>query len=268
MKKLGNLLRYSFLDLTARRSLWAILGVCALFTFQVRGCLGGNYQIDGRTLEGAAVAEYIGRIMFHGMAGGALFLAALLSMGILSRDKEDGTRTYMLSRAITRPQYLAGRLGAIALFATAIMLVLHGVIWLTLVFKAGIAPEGYMTASLLCGLNIVLIVLLTALLSLALPDWLAAILVLLVVVVSFFAEGFHAVMTSDMAAHVMPEGGLDVSVWLLMWPKIYGWQAFSSAITSGREFHYLGPVHPIWNILLYIAGVVGLLWWRFEREEI
>ena len=84
--------------------------ICAIFIFLVRGCYHGEYMVNGQELEAGKIVIMVSKITFHVIAFGVMFLAALLSMRVFRRDRDDGTQSCILSKPITRWQYVAGKI--------------------------------------------------------------------------------------------------------------------------------------------------------------
>jgi len=105
-----NIAKYTISDEVHQRSFLVLFALSVLFVFFVRGCYQGNYIINGRELQVEAIVGTVSRITFHMIAAGMLLLAALFSMRVFRHDWENGMQTCILSKPITRVQYVLGKL--------------------------------------------------------------------------------------------------------------------------------------------------------------
>jgi len=143
-----NIAKYTISDEVHQRSFLVLFALSILFVFFVRGCYQGNYIINGRELQVEAIVGTVSRITFHMIAAGMLLLAALFSMRVFRHDWENGMQACILSKPITRVQYVLGKLFGLWLLSSFFMLVLHAVIFLTVFLQLKIWMPGYL--GLLC----------------------------------------------------------------------------------------------------------------------
>jgi len=171
MKKTGVTIAaiawWTIIDEFRQRSVLILFAACAAFLFVTRGCYQGSYVVNGEALDAATI---VSQATFHVVAAGVMMLAALMAMRIFKRERDDGTQAYLLSRPIARWHYLAGKVAGLWLGSTASMLALHGVLCLMAFLSAHAVSPGYLTASLLCSVNLLLVVLAVMALSLWIPD--------------------------------------------------------------------------------------------------
>ncbi len=260
---------YTLRDQVRQRSFYILLAVCIFFVYSIRGCYGGSYTINGEELDSAALAATATQAAFHVIANASLLIAALLSMNVLSRDHSDGSAVLFLSRAVTRWSYVLGRVLGTWGVSFLFMFALHGSLFLLTLSQTGEATPGYLTASLLCSLNLLFIVLCVALLSLFLPDFLAALISLGIAGVSYVSDSVHAVMNSEMLqGNLPPELDQAPALWRVAWPKIMLLQQAASSFMGEVHFANMGPLHPAANLTLYVLLLGGLLIFAFSRREI
>jgi ABC-type transport system involved in multi-copper enzyme maturation permease subunit len=271
MRKFKKIVLYTIADIMNHRSVYVALAFCILFVLLLRGCFHGPIMINGQEMDPAVIAEHLSRVAFHLIAGGALMIACLLSMRLLGRDREDGTAVMMLSRPVRRAEYLAGRVAGLWGVSCLFMLLLQLTVVLLSVFRAGGALPGYVPASLLCCLNLLFITVFVCLLSLLLPEFLAAAVAFLVITVSFISESAFHVMQSDLLKAALGnevEVEVTVSLWRSLFPKVAGLQYYASSLLGNEPYQSMGPVSPVLNIALYTALLAGVLLWRFRHEEL
>ncbi|MBD3315844.1 MAG: ABC transporter permease subunit [Chitinivibrionales bacterium] len=270
MKALGRIVGYAFMDIINHRGVYIALGAGILFLVVMRGCYGGAYTVNGREVDELTVAWHVSKVAFHIVAAGGLLVAAMISMRLLRSDRDEGTTTYMLAGPVTRAQYVLGRMLGLWLVCFALVFVLHVTILLLTLAKAGGAMPGYLTASVVCSLNLLLMVLLVGLLSLVLPDFIAGLVGVGVAGVSFVSDLVHRVMQNEAVRQSVPPGVFDgdVAVWRIVFPKFGGLQYYAASLIGESGFRSMGLLHPAVNVVLYVLVIAAVLVWRFRSEEI
>jgi ABC-type transport system involved in multi-copper enzyme maturation permease subunit len=276
MKKTGATIAaiawWTITDEFRQRSVLIFFAACAAFMFVMRGCYQGSYVVNGEALDAATI---VSQATFHVVAAGVMLLAALMAMRIFKRERDDGTQAYLLSRPIARWHYLAGKVAGLWLGSAASMLALHGVLCLMAFLNAPVVIPGYLTASLLCSVNLLLIVLAAMALSLWIPDFLAFLAILGVGVVSFIGHGVEAAVQNPVVQSAMQQSGTQGAhgvpwwkvAWVL-WPKLGGLQVTASSLIGGESFSAGAMVNPLVNVVVYCCVLGALCYTGFSREEI
>jgi len=269
---IATLAWWTILDEFRQRSVVIFFAACAAFLLVMRGCYQGSYVVNGDALDAAAL---VSQATFHVIAAGVMLLAALLAMRIFKRERDDGTQAYLLSRPIARWHYLVGKVAGLWLGSAASMLALHGVLCLMAFLNAHVVSPGYLTASLLCSVNLLLVVLAVMALSLWIPDFLAFLAILGVWVVSFIGHGVEAAAQNPMIQAAMQpssaQGAHGVPWWKvvwLLWPKLGGLQVTASSLIGGESFSAGALVNPLVNVLVFCCVLGALSYIGFSREEI
>ena len=162
MKNLLKITGYTLRDQTRHKSFYVLLGLSILFVLMIRGCYTGQYVINGKQLDNLTVAWHVSKIVFQVTASGMFLIVILLSMKIFSKDQEDGSQVLFLSRPVSRRQYIFGRIAGTWLLCLVFMLILHTTIFLTVWIKTGTPIHGYLTASLVCSINLLFIAVLVS----------------------------------------------------------------------------------------------------------
>jgi hypothetical protein len=269
---IATLTWWTVLDQFRQRGVVIFVAACAAFLFVVRGCYQGSYVVNGEPL---AAATLVSQATFHVIAAGVMMFAALLAMRIFTRERDDGTQAYLLARPIARWHYLAGKVAGVWLGSAASMFALHGVLSLMAFLNAhGVSP-GYLTASLLCSVNLLLVVLAVMALSLWIPDFLAFLAIVGVGVISFIGHGVETVAQHPMVQSALPQAGAPgvhgvpwwKAAWIL-WPKLGGLQVAASSLIGGEAFSAGALVHPLVNVVVYCCVFGALCYLGFSREEI
>ena len=248
--------------------------MCVVFVFLIRGCYQGNYMVNGEALDAGTIVGAVSKMTFHFIAVVVMLIAALLSMRVFKRDRDEGMQSSILSKPITRRQYVVGKVLGLWVLSTFFMFILHAIIFLTVSVNLNVVMPGYLAAALLCSFNLLFVVVAVLLLSLLMPDIVAFLCVLGIGVISFVADGIFAISHSPMAQAMIQQPGSpsDWTGWRVvyyLWPKLSGTQHFASSFIGGSEgLHGFGSIYPLINILIYglILGV--LLFWRFRNEDI
>jgi ABC-type transport system involved in multi-copper enzyme maturation permease subunit len=205
---------------------------------------------------------------FHIIGGGVLLIAAVLSMNLYSRDREDGTTQYMLSKPLDRAAYVFGRAAGVWLVSFGFMFVLHLTIFLITLLSAGGTMPGYLAASAVCSVNLLLMVLMVCLFSLFMPDFAAAFLGIGITGISFVSDIIFQVTQSQLFQQVSGGTAVHVAAWRMAWPKVASVQSFAVSLIDGKPFHVMGPVHPLVNMLLYGILATVLLAVVFRKREV
>jgi ABC-type transport system involved in multi-copper enzyme maturation permease subunit len=267
--------RYTLADEVRHKSFLIMFAVCALCVFLIRGCFQGNYMVNGQPLDTGTVAGYLSIAAFHVIGAGVMVIAALLSMRIFRRDRNEGTLSCILSKPIARRQYVMGKIIGIWIVSVLFMFILHGIVFLiTSINLHAFVPE-YLAASLICSLNLLFVVISVLLLSLLMPDIVAFLCVLGVGVAGFVADGIAAASHSQMAQAMMRQPGAgphsDLTWWKVvyyLWPKLLGVQQSASSLIRSEQSHGFGPLYPLMNVVLYCLILGALLFRRFRSEDI
>lgn len=271
-KKMNNLFKitvYTLRDQMRHKSFYVLLAVSVLFVLLIRGCYEGNYTVNNQKVDNVTVAFYASKIAFHIIACGMFLLVAMLSMRIFSRDQSDGSTVLFLSRSVNRWQYVFGRVFGTWSLSFLFMFILHLTIFLTAWSKTGGRIPGYLTASCICSINLLFVAILVCLLSLFMPDFIAGIATMGLIVVGFISDGIYLVMQNKMVQSALQENvTTEPALWRIIYPKISLLQHYAVSFIDKGEFHSMGPVHPIINVFLYTLIAAGILIWSFNRREI
>jgi len=260
---------YTILDQMRSKSFYVLLGIAVFFVLLIRGCYKADFLVNGELVDSVTLAWYASRVAFHLIANGMILMAALLSMSIFSRDESNGSLVLFLSRPVSRWQYVMGRIGGTWVLATAFMFILHATIFFITWIKTGGVIPGYLTASLICSLNLLFIILLVALLSLFMPDFIAAMMTLTVAAVSFLSDGVFLVMQNRAVQATLSENMFaEPTLWRVLFPKISLLQHYAVIHITGNDFQSMGPVHPLLNLLAYCLLSAAVLLFNFNRKEI
>lgn len=267
--------KYTIIDEVRQRSFVIMFVICAICVFLIRGCYQGNYMVNGHYLDAGTVVRALSKVTFHIIGAGVMVIAALLSMRIFRRDRNDGMQSCVLSKPIARWQYVMGKIIGLWVLSVLFMFILHSIVFLITSINLKVFMPEYLVASLLCSINLLFVVIAVLLLSLLMPDIVAFLCVLGVGIVGFVADGIAAASHSQMAQAMVQQSGAhpqsDLTWWKVvyfLWPKLLGVQQLASSLIESESFHGFGPTYPLINVLLYCLILGALLFKRFRNEDI
>ena len=260
---------YTMRDQMRHKSFYVLLGLSILFILTIRGCYDSGFTVNGKMVDTAAVAWHVSKIVFHLIGAGMYLMVAMLSMKIFSRDHEDGSTVLFLARSVFRWQYVLGRVTGTWALCLVFMFILHSTIFLTVWAKTGTIISGYLTASLVCSINLLFVIACVCFLSLFMPDFISAFFTMGILFVGFISDGGYQFINSDIVRFAVPSstnGG--PALWRVLYPKVFMLQAYADAIISKSEFHNMGPFHPLLNLSFFILLIMMLMLGCFNRKEI
>jgi len=251
------------------KSFYVLLGISILLILMIRGCYDSEYMVNGKALDGIEVLWYVSGIVFQFIAAGMFLMAAMLSMRIFSRDHADGSLVLFLSRSVFRWQYVFGRVIGTWALCLVFMFILHATIFLIIWTKTGAVISGYLTASLICSINLLFIIACVCLLSLFMPDFISVIFTMGILFVGFISDGGYQIINSEMVRSAAPNVvNSDPALWRILYPKVFMVQAYAGSVISKSEFNNMGPFHPVLNLSFFILLLMTLMLIRFNQKEL
>jgi ABC-type transport system involved in multi-copper enzyme maturation permease subunit len=269
MNNVIKIMIYTMRDQMRHKSFYVLLGLSILFVLTIRGCYDSEYTVNGKMVDTATVAFHVSKIVFHLIAAGMFLMVSMLSMKIFSRDHKDGSMVLFLSRSVFRWQYVLGRLTGTWALCLVFMFLLHSTIFLTVYVKTGTLIYEYLTASLLCSINLLFVIACVCFLSLFMPDFISALFTMGILLIGFISDGGYQIINSDIVRSAVPAStDWGPALWRIVYPKVFMLQAYANAIISKSEFQNMGPVHPFLNISFFILLIVISMLGFFNRKEI
>ncbi len=267
--------KYTLTDEVRQKSFIVMFVICSIFVFLVRGCYHGNYMVNGQVLDTRTAALTVSKVTFHVIAAGMMLITALLSMRIFKRDRDEGMQSCILSKPITRRQYVMGKILGLWSLSVLFMFILHSIVFLITSINLNVVMPEYLAASLLCSFNLLFVVVTVLLLTLLMPDIVAFLCVMGIAVIGSVADGIYAINQSRMAQMMLlqqgphPHSGLTLwKVVYYLWPKLSDTQHLASSLIGSEGFQGIGSVYPLINVLLYCLILGALLFRCFKNEEI
>ncbi len=230
-------------------ALFLVLGiispVTAKYTPQLLQALGTGQAGVKITFPTPTLADAIAQYLKN-VAGSGIFIALLLPMGMVAREKERGTAAFVLAKPISRAAFLAAKVVAlVTLLGVGVLLAaIASYIYTAILFEPP-ALGGFIGCTALVLLSLVVYGLLTFLGSTLAPSQLPAVGIGLAAWVLLSLVGINAT-----AAQLTPAG--------LMEP--------ASALARGAAPDHL-PLSVIANLGL-CALAMALAWLAFRRQEL
>ena len=272
---IAKIVKYTIVDEVRHKSFVVMFVISAICVFIIRGCYGGNYMVNGHYLDSGTVIRALSKVTFYMIGVGVMVIAALLSMQLFRRDRNEGMLSSVLSKPIARWQYVAGKAIGLWLLSGLFMFILHGIVCLITSISLKLFMPEYLVASLLCSVNLLFVVIAVLLLSLLMPDIVAFLSVLGIGIVGFVADGIAAASHSQIAQAMMPQSDPllqpELTWWKVVyhvWPKLSGVQQMASSLIESESFHGFSTIYPLINVLLYCLILGALLFKRFRNEDI
>jgi len=275
LSPITRITKHTIIDELRHKSFVIMFVICAICVFLIRGCYQGNYMVNGHYLDAGTVVRALSKVTFHIIGAGVMVIAALLSMRIFRRDRNEGMQSCVLSKPIARWQYVMGKIIGLWALSVLFMFILHSIVFLITSINLKVFMPEYLVASLLCSVNLLFVVIAMLLLSLLMPDIVAFLCVLGVGIVGFVADGIAAASHSQIAQAMVQQSGShpqsNLAWWKVvyfLWPKLLGVQQLASSLIESESFHGFGPIYPLINVLLYCLILGALLFKRFRNEDI
>lgn len=274
LKTLLHIIRHTIFDQVKQKSFMVIFIICGFFVLGIKNCYQGNYTINNQQVDSGIIALGASKVMFNVVSTLTMMIAALFSMRILKRERGDGTQSAILSKPVSRNEYIMGKAAGLWIVTFLFMFALHAIIFTIGFIKTGEAMPGYLFASLLCSIDILFVVCFVMLLSLYLPDFACFIIVSALGLFSYIGDGIYSVSQNRMVQEAFTGNASklpDISMWKIVYlalPKLSTVQLFASSFISNESFDYAGPIHPMINIVLYCTISIGLLLVLFRKQDI
>jgi len=267
--------KYTVADEVKQRSAVVMFVILAILVFSVRGCFKGTYMVNGQMLDPETITLKLSQAIFHLIAAFSIFITALISMRVLRRDRDEGVQACIMSRPIERWQYLAGKILGLWFLVIVFMFILHGIVFVIASMNMGTVMPRYLIASLLCFLNLFLVVVATLLLTIFLPEMVALPCILGIGIASWVIDGIYALSNSRIFQAMVHPGGVQQpsdltlgKVAYFLWPKLSGTQHWASAMIGNNVDYGYMSLYPFINVLAYCFIIGILLFRRFKKADI
>jgi ABC-type transport system involved in multi-copper enzyme maturation permease subunit len=271
LQRIGTIIGATLNDELHHKSVYLLGGLAVFFVLMLRGCFDNNVVVNGARLDGATIGWHASLIAFQIIAVAGVMVGILLGMRVLRRDKSTGVTAVMMSKPVTRFEYLIAKIIGVWILAYGLVFILHATVYGIMLVKTGGSIALFMPASLLISINVAFAVVLVMLLSQVLPDIAAAMLGAAVWLVGYINDMVIAASQTAMVKSVLQQvqhGDGAVAIWRIVWPKMTAVQLYAVALIKDTAAYSPGPVHPVFNVAIFLGAALVLLWWHFSREEI
>lgn len=260
--------RFTIQDELHNKSFYVLTVISMLFVFLIKGCFNSDVVVNGQHVDSTTVGYNASIIAFNIIASAGVLMAVLLSMRVLRRDAENGMASMIFSKPVKRIEYITGKIAGIWTLAYGLILILHITVYLIMLFNTGGRIPFFIPASFITSLNILFAIIIVMFFSMIMPDVIAALAAIVIAFVSLGIDSFQVVSQNATVQSLIGQQDAHVSLWHILWPKLMALQYFATSIIKETEFHQIGPLNPIVNIVLYCVLLFALLFWKISREEL
>ncbi len=271
IKNVCRIAAFTVRDELHSRSFFLLAAVSVLFVLMIRGCFNADMVVNDQKLDSLTIGWTASMAAFHAISAAGVLIGILLAMRVFHRDRDNGMVVAILSKPINRIEYITGKIAGVWTLSYALVFLLHLTVYLIMIFKTGGRINWFIPASFLISLNVLFSVISVLLFSLIMPDIIAALSAMAIAVVSYVSDSLFAVSKTELVKSLMEQvhqGELSVALWRIIWPKIAALQFFATSLIKDENFYVLGPIHPVFNILIFCVIAFFLLCWRYSKEEI
>lgn len=188
-----------------------------------------------------AITQFIKNV-----AGTGIFVAVLLPMGLVAREKERGTAAFVLTKPLSRSAFIAAKLVALGLTLTAgVAIGAIATFWYTALLFTPISLGGFAAASLL-------------------------------VLLSLLAYASFTFLGSTVTSALLPAAGIGLAGWiaisiLSMFPRIAQYTPAGLLDPASQLALGQSPQH-LWvsiaSSVALLAAVLLVAWLSFRRQEL
>lgn len=253
------------------RSFYVMAIVAVFIVLMMRGCFSSDVVLNDQRLDSVTIGYHASIVAFHLVTIAGTLIGILLAMRVLKRDSENGMLFTIMSRPVSRMQYIASKVTGTWVLSYGLTFILHATIYIIMWINTGGRIPYFMAVSLLASLNVLFGIISVLFFSLIMPDVIAALLGITIIFISFISDSFYAISQTDIGKSIMEQiqqGEYSIALWRIFWPKVAALQYFATSLIQKNEFFHAGPIHPVLNIVFYCFIGLLFLQWRFNSEEI
>jgi ABC-type transport system involved in multi-copper enzyme maturation permease subunit len=257
---------YTLRDEIRRKTLVLMLLVSFGCILLGRGCAHSSLMVNGENLGAGLVRQSLGLLFFNFLVITMFTLTGLLAMQTLSREIRRGSALIFLAHALSRRQYLLGKVAGLFLLCGGFLAALSFIFYFSTRAQLGFSLPAVLAGCATLLLGILFLVLLVFWLTLWLPPLLAAVTAGLVYAVSLFHD-----FAGAFAALSQGQPGLTAtpSLWDWVWPQLGGLQVMVSSWILGQGgYQHPGPLPPPLNLGIYSVLLFAALQWQFGKKDL
>lgn len=271
IKNISRITTFTIRDELHSRSFYILAAISVFFVLMIRGCFNADMVVNNQKLDSVTVGWTASMAAFHIISAAGILIGILLSMRVFHKDRDNGMTVVILSKPIKRIEYICGKIAGVWLLSYGLIFLLHLTVYLIMLFKTGGRINWFIPASLLVSVNVLFSVISVLLFSLIMPDTIAALSAIAIALVSYISDSIYAASKTEVVKSFLEQINhqeLSVALWRVVWPKIAALQYFATSLIKNENFYVLGPLHPVFNVLIFCAIAFILLYWKFLKEEI
>ncbi len=263
MKKIMTIACISMMENLRNKTVYFIFAIALFFVLIGSGFNPQTVTQTGNSplnLDPAVVAV---QVAFHIIIFLSITMCSLLSIGVLSKEFEQGTLIMVLTRPVSRSEFAMGKLLSVLIISVFNMILL-GVIFFVLYYvKAGHFSFIIFPGFIFMGLCLVLIIILNMILSFFLPRMVVSVISLFVYLASVFSEIPYYFKT----AGEQWEPSTTTAFLNTVLPD-FGELQFTCASMISNSASFTDCIGPAISIILYIIGFWFLMMRVFKREPV
>lgn len=256
----------TFYENLQNKVLYIFLGLAVLFLFLSSCLFSGQLNVNERTLNPQEVVGFASGVAYGLVTFFGLLITIMLSMGILPGELESGSIVFQMTRPISRSRFLLGKLlGSFYTIMIATFALTTGY-YLLLAARAHFFYPGLYFAWALSLLDLILMLLFVALLTLIVPRVVAGLFGFLL----FFASlliGIQPVkqyFLSDQAGLPARAVFIIVSVFIPHLSELWG---IGKGLATQASFS-LFELLPILYVALYAVALLSIALVLFQKRDL
>jgi ABC-type transport system involved in multi-copper enzyme maturation permease subunit len=258
---------YTAVDELRGKGFAALTALSILALVFVRGCFSGDVVINGEKQSAVELGWHLSFIAYHLISVAGMLMAVLVSMRLFKHDAAAGNAVNILSGPVSRTEYIIGKGTGVWVLCSLFMIALHFTIFMIVLLNANGSIPGFMTASLITTLNVLVVTLAVLAFSMVSSDIVAALLAIIIISVSFISDTAHIVFSSGAMRHFMPFADAEaMALWRVLWPKIGNLQFGAVSMMQSGQVDTL--IASALNLIVYVFLFALILDWKFRRMEI
>jgi len=263
-----KLAAYTAADELRGRGFVVLIALSVLTLVFMRGCFSGEVVINGDRQSAAELGWHLSFFAYHLISVAGMLTAVLVSMRLFKHDESAGSAVNILSGPVSRAEYITGKAAGVWVLSSLFMVALHFTVYMIVLVNANGSVPGFMTASLITTLNVLVVTLAVLAFSMVASDIVAALLAIIIISVSFISDTAHIVFSSGAMRQFMPlaADAQTMALWRELWPKIGNLQYGAVSMMQNGQTESL--ISSALNLSVYVLLFALILEWKFRRMEI
>jgi len=258
---------YTAVDELRGKGFAVLTALSILALIFMRGCFSGEVMINGEKQSAAQLGWHLSFFAYHLISVIGMLMAVLVSMRLFKHDDSAGSAVNILSGPVSRTEYIIGKGTGVWALCSLFMITLHFTVYMIVLLNVNGTVPGFMTASLITTLNVLVVTLAVLAFSMVSSDIVAALLAIIIISVSFISDTAHIVFNSGAMRQFMPLADMEtMALWRELWPKIGNLQYGAVSMMQSGQTDSL--ITSALNLSAYVILLALLLVWKFRRMDI